>query len=149
MNKNLVAAVMAIGIGLIILGLLGVNLGGLEVCIEPYILSEGFCCLDSDQNLVCDKHQDFGSGWRGLNATISYKGTRFTVTNNDTFSWDNCMAEVDGKWIYKCGTINPGKTFVFDHGDLKGDHGERMPYDIRAGNLTIHSAQGTAYKSFQ
>ncbi|MDD5111689.1 MAG: hypothetical protein PHG85_04025 [Candidatus Altiarchaeota archaeon] len=145
MNKNLVAALITIGIGLLFMGFFDANLGNFQACEKPYLLSEGSCCLDSDDNLACDSSQTAG-GWGSMKASITYRNRLFNVTNLDDVSWDNCVAEVDGFWTYRCGVIVPGKTFVFDHGDLKGPNLEGVPAGFRPRNITVYSTSGFAFK---
>jgi hypothetical protein len=148
MNKNLYALAITAGLVVVILGFLDVRLGGWEVCAKPYILVEGSCCLDADENLACDKYQTFDEGWNKLNATIGYDNGNFVVRNNGPGSWDNCMAEADNQWVYSCGHINPGIAFSFGRSDVHGIHGEVMQQGYSASNLTIYAIQGVAFKSF-
>lgn len=149
MNKNLFTGLLTLGVGLVLAGLWGGRLGGLEVCIEPYILFEGSCCLDGDGDLACDKYQRFESGWETVNATATYREGLFNVTNNDVAPWDNCMAEIDARWMYRCGSVPAGSTFFFDNNDVRGMHGELMTREYRPNNITIYATQGIAFKSLK
>jgi len=56
-----------------------------------------------------------------LNARVVYKKHQFSVTNFDTFPWQNALLQVDLTYSIKVGTVAPGQTVTENGSDFANE----------------------------
>ena len=63
-----------------------------------------------------------------INASVSFTGTQFIITNNDNFNYDNAKLELNGKYVLKGYNLKAGKTYTIGMSQFADDDGNRFSF---------------------
>lgn len=83
-----------------------------------------------------------------LDASVSFSGTQFTITNNDSYDWTNVKMEVNGGlvrggYVLKTNVIRAGQTYTVGAMQFAKGDGERFnPFTHKVQQFHINSIQG-------
>lgn len=78
-----------------------------------------------------------------LNATVSFNGTQFVISNRDSFDWTNVKLEVNSKtfssgYILKTSLMKAGQVYTVGAMQFANSDGEKFnPFTHKALNLSI------------
>ncbi len=61
-----------------------------------------------------------------LNASVSFTGTQFVISNNDNFDYNNAKLEINGKYVMKGYNLQAGEVYTVGMMQFADEDGNRF-----------------------
>jgi hypothetical protein len=83
-----------------------------------------------------------------LNASVSFSGTQFVITNNDTFDYNNAKLEVNGDYVLKGYNLKSGETYTVGIMQFADSDGNRFTLMKKPQKFSIWCDLGNGKNGF-
>jgi len=83
-----------------------------------------------------------------LNASVSFNGTQFVITNNDTFDYNNAKLEVNGDYVLKGYNLKAGETYTVGIMQFADSDGNRFTLMKKPQEFSIWCDLGNGKNGF-
>lgn len=128
---------------------------GCLALIALIVVMMGGCCFDTEESPETPSKPLFID----LNASVSFTGSQFVITNNDTFSWTNVKLEINSQLLksgYKlnANVISAGHTYTVGAMQFAKSDGTRFnPFSMKVQSISIYcdtpKGEGAYYGSWK
>jgi len=112
---------------------------GCLALLVAIVVMMGGCCFDTEESPETPSKPLFVD----LNASVSFTGNQFVITNNDTFSWTNVKLEINSQLLksgYKlnANVISAGHTYTVGAMQFAKSDGTKFnPWSMKALSISI------------